>query len=441
MLPPSDRERPTSTRSIKGFNPKPKKEPFLCYVLFVLALLSVKVHVMEAQQLQEVDVTAAENGDCQSGQNRQDYVITHLETRGINLNKSAGVATAYANAQVTSLQAIAHVEKPAPQEQKIGGVTVETTGNGCSGATAAVTDTLRLLPKSGKVRIHLKVRGERTASDLGSDTLGHVIMRIYTSTNNGIERELLFDSDSELSVTKEINEVVPLSAGGLPLVPPIAVSSYLAVGATNSSDSNTVLAFANFRNTFDTYIDSLDPGEELSFDSGITHSDPDFRRRASVRSASPAARGGVSMGVVQSENQSKIVGGGVRVNGIGFGNRITYSGPFTTTEQAGPPFKPAAGSNGVSVTDFRWSAGGIVHFGTIDVRAVLFPDPSNLYDIAVERANGVLGSTSARATLKPGYIMTGGGCRVQPVPSPTGPQYLLSLAGSFPDETDQRSWI
>ena len=71
---------------------------------------------------------------------------------------------------------------------------------------------------------------------------------------------------------------------------------------------------------------------------------------------------------------------------------------------------------------------------------MLLDDPNNLYQVVmVQQASPIASHPTARATLPTGYVMTGGGCFVNW--RQTTPAVGNLLTGSYPDETDNRSWI
>lgn len=130
------------------------------------------------------------------------------------------------------------------------------------------------------------------------------------------------------------------------------------------------------------------------------------------------------------------------------GYKLLSGGAMLHWQAAGSLLDQSRPRPGVGLSPFfdpiSWEASGKDHVypepTSIGAYAVLLHDPNELYGVVVVEAQSPpLAKPSVRATLPPGYVMTGGGCFADWRSQPPAQGHLLT--GSYPDETDFRSWI
>jgi hypothetical protein len=340
-----------------------------------------------------------------------------------------GTVEAYAGGMKNLRGKAIAVKLPAKVVTTASGQTASIDQNTCAGAAVVLRDKPLHLIIGSHMRINTTLKGSWNNGGTGSiltsihqlDTgnvpyTSELVMlsgpTLQTDSKQQIDRVLVTDHNLETHVNFYINAQI-------------------------RSDAEAESAFADFSNTAHAYFDSLSPDQDLSWASGLSHSDPDFKRQAPVltdTSGHPPLATSNPSGSMQSRD-SKVLGGGAASSDF-----LVYSGPISIS------------NNIATVSDQSWSAGAssdIASASAIDVRAIQFPDPSNRYAVDVKQESGKASEPSSRgfavAALPSGFVMTGGGCRISAPPanaaSHRSQPYQAFLTGSYPDETDQNRWI
>jgi hypothetical protein len=383
------------------------------------------------------------NGDCLP------VVVSSTQPLTSTPVASPANAEVYGYGDATTMRGLAAVTKQPAVVQTVGGTTVTSNVYACAGGYVTVTDELQASP-GNTIRIFMSIEGTQTTGKEGGQTAEGIISTSIdniTGTNVWNHSYVFTGLYGVYSIQTYEDTYV------LPSVSNLSLSSTLSFGAVIRSDAQASTSSAAFQNSAHVYFDSLSPDQDLTWASGLSHSDPDFKRQAPIQQTHPGPASTSPTESIRASGDDKILGGGADVGSASTDYFLVYSAPFLPAQERPPGFinipRQPSGTNVV------WSGAGASSGGTgvssIDVRAIRFPDPSRLYAIIVEQGKAhVAGKPSrilATASLPPDYVMVSGGCQITAVGvtrtarTPPGQQYPAFLTGSYPDETTQRSWI
>jgi hypothetical protein len=391
--------------------------------------------------LQFLLAAGIENPDCPL---RVDSGVIPFKTRTIerDFETHGNPGYVYISAGITQVRGTVSVFKvPAKVVTNALGQTVSVDLTACGGGSVVIQDKLKGLISGKRIRLKTSLQGFWSTASGGAPAGASIETTLTDSTNVGAE---YYSRQVQLASPVFTPGGSPLDQGSEEHIDFFTVVDVnmqhqiiFHINGVVQSNSQAVFAVARFSNTGHAYVDSLSPDQDLSWESGLSHSDPDFKRQAPVladTSGHPPLATSNPSGSIQSSD-FKILGGGAASSDF-----LVYSGPISISK------------NIATVSDQSWSAGASSDVGrasTIDVRAIQFPDPSNLYALHVEHADGKASEPVTRgvavAALPSGFVMTGGGCRISaPSANPTtrvSRPYAAFLTGSYRDESNQNRWI